>query len=129
MSATSAIAALAVLATAWIASVWLFPQWSRLVLAPYVSLLILLLCRERLFSAADLPVKARGALPASAGGGEAGGGRRSPHRAPNGNRGVDGHEAPARAVGEPVRKGGEGVVVLSDYRSPERSERSGRSSS
>ena len=55
--------AVLVLGGAVIAASWFLPRWVPLVLALYLPLLAVVLLRERLFPAADIRVRGRGAQP------------------------------------------------------------------
>lgn len=79
-----------------------FPEWSVPAVALYLSLTVVVLWRERIFPAADVLVRRRGAQPTQPESGEAA-------------------SAPGRARGEPTRQDRGGLVALSDHR-----QRSGR---
>ena len=78
-----------------------FPQWSVLVVALYLSFVVVMTFRERIFPAADILVRRRGTQPAAPGGGS--------------------WEPPEMAGSEPARPGRGDVVGLSGHRERKRS--------
>lgn len=86
-----------------------FPQWSLLVVALYLSFVVVIAFRERIFPAADILIRRRGTQPAGPGGGT--------------------REPPERAGGDPARQDCGDVVDLTGHRERKRSERGGTTSS
>ena len=92
-------------------------------LALQMSFMALILCRDRMFPAADIRVRRRLAPVSTPESGQTPGGPPRDRRpgAPE-NRGALGPESLGRARREPARRDHEGIVRLSDHRKPRRSE-------